>query len=140
MADATQVYQVVMNLCTNAYQAMGDTGGRLSICLCDKTESDPEDSDNAMQRPRPYLMLEIADTGCGMDKETMDRMFDPYFTTKNVGKGTGLGLALVDGIVKEHKGFIRVSSEPGRGSVFQVFWPTIINITEQDPVDHARGG
>ncbi|MBU1342224.1 MAG: response regulator [Proteobacteria bacterium] len=134
LADATQVYQVVINLCTNAYQAMEDTGGRLTVSLSDKTESGPGDSNRITQSFRTYILLEIADTGYGMDQKTMDRIFDPYFTTKDVGQGTGLGLALVNGIVKDHKGFIRVSSEPGRGSVFQVFWPAIENVKGKDPV------
>lgn len=144
LADATQVHQVVMNLCTNAYYAMGDAGGKLTVSLTDIIETSPEDSIKATDSPRTYLILEIKDTGCGMDQVTMERAFDPYFTTKNVGQGTGLGLAVVDGIVKKHEGFIKVSSEPGQGSVFQVFWPTIDDPANRDPivetkVDRLRG-
>ncbi len=125
LADPTQAHQVVINLCTNAYHAMRDSGGILYVEL-DEIEIMPHDHP-AMNSDKPgnYLKLEVRDTGHGMDKKTLERIFDPYFTTKRLEKGTGLGLAVVDGIVKKHNGFIRTYSEVGRGSTFQVFWPVI---------------
>jgi len=121
MADSTQIHQVIMNLCTNAYQAMGDTRGVLTLGLHEITVSDQHRvSDLDMPHGR-YLKLEISDTGHGMEENILSRIFDPYFTTKEVGKGTGLGLATIDGIVKNHNGFIKVSSKVGEGSTFQVY-------------------
>ncbi|WP_300459596.1 response regulator [Desulfobacula sp.] len=125
MADPTQIHQVIMNLCTNAYHAMSDTGGVLTVSLHEVKISEQESIPDLNRFPGRYLILEVRDTGHGMDKETQDKIFDPYFTTKEVGKGTGLGLAVVNGIVKNHNGFIKLSSETGCGSTFQVFWPII---------------
>jgi len=119
LADPTQVYQVVMNLCTNAYHSMSDTGGTLTVELSD-VDIPPQDPWSGK-----YVKLEVRDTGHGMNKETLEKIFDPYFTTKQPDKGTGLGLAVVDGIVKKHNGFIKAFSELGHGSKFQVFLPRI---------------
>jgi len=125
LADPTQVHQIVMNLCTNAYHAMHDSGGTLTVELTD-VEIIPQDQLLARSSiPGDYIKLEIRDTGHGMDKKTLERIFDPYFTTKQLAKGTGLGLAVVDGIVKGHNGFIKTFSEIGCGSTFQVFLPVI---------------
>jgi PAS domain S-box-containing protein len=126
MADSTQIHQVIMNLCTNAYHAMKDQGGRLTIFL-DKVAALPEIPD---QNPNPavtgpYLHLEIGDTGHGMSDTVMQRIFDPYFTTRAQGEGTGLGLSVVHGIVKSHGGFIMVDSEPGKGTTFKLYFPCI---------------
>ena len=123
LADSTQIHQVLMNLCTNAAQAMMEEGGRLEVILEDM-EIGPEFLYGDLQ-PGPYLKLTVSDTGCGMDQVTMERIFEPYFTTKKVGEGTGLGLAVVHGIVKSHGGEITVYSEPGRGTTFQVYFPRI---------------
>jgi signal transduction histidine kinase/ActR/RegA family two-component response regulator len=125
LADPTQIHQVIMNLCTNAYQAMGDARGVLTVGLYDTTASDPKMISDLNRPPGKYLKLEISDTGYGMDKKTVSRIFDPYFTTKKMGKGTGLGLSTVNGIVKNHNGFIKVRSKIGEGSIFQVFLPVI---------------
>jgi len=133
-----------MNLCTNAYHAMRDSGGTLSIEL-DNIEITPKNhstSDSYM--PGKYVKLEVRDTGHGMDKKAMEKIFNPYFTTKEIGKGTGMGLAVVDGIVKKHNGFIKVSSEIGHGSTFQVFWPAIekddsIKIPEKNNTELVKG-
>jgi PAS domain S-box-containing protein len=123
VADPTQIHQMVMNLCTNAYQAMGDNGGLLEISLAvfqvnsQTIQSYPELQEGS------YIELTVSDTGCGMDKATMDRIFEPFFTTKGVGEGTGLGLATVHGIVTSLGGTIKVYSEPGKGSTFQVLLP-----------------
>ncbi|MCP4673720.1 MAG: response regulator, partial [Desulfobacula sp.] len=115
----------VMNLCTNAYHAMGESGGVLSIQLVAVDMAQEKDVlGNAIINGK-YLKLEISDTGIGMDEKIMLKVFDPYFTTKEMGKGTGLGLALVDTIVKEHGGFIKAESTPGKGSSFYVFLPLI---------------
>ncbi len=124
MADQTQAHQVVMNLCTNAYHSMRDSGGVLSVTLDDIeiTGESPATNNNP---PGKYIRLEIKDTGHGIDSETLKRIFDPYFTTKDSNEGSGLGLAVVDGIVKKHNGFIKILSEVGSGSTFQVFWPIV---------------
>jgi PAS domain S-box-containing protein len=125
MADPTQIHQVMMNLCTNAYHAMSETGGVLTVKLDEveipKHQSFPDLNILAGK----YIKLEIKDTGHGIDKKNMGKIFDPYFTTKSAGKGTGLGLAVVVGIVKKQNGFIKSYSKVGEGSKFQVFWPII---------------
>ena len=125
MADPTQMHQIIMNLCTNAYHAMGESGGVLSIQLLEVEISQEKDILDCGIINGKYLKLEISDTGIGMDEKTMLKAFDPYFTTKEMGKGTGLGLALVDTIVKEHDGFIKAESTPGKGTSFYIFLPII---------------
>jgi two-component system cell cycle sensor histidine kinase/response regulator CckA len=121
-ADPTQVEQVLMNLCINARDAM-PRNGRLLI------ETSMVDIDESYCRSCPYAMpgryaaLSVSDTGIGMDPETRERIFEPFFSTKQSGKGTGMGLATVYGIVKQHGGFIHVYTEPGQGSLFRVYWP-----------------
>jgi len=123
-ADPTNIHQVVMNLCTNACHAMENTGGTLTVELEEKDVTENKDA-HAIIAPGNYLELTVSDTGCGMDSSTHDRIFEPYFTTKKSGQGTGLGLALVHGIVEDHKGYIVVKSEPGKGSSFHVFFPIV---------------
>jgi len=106
-ADPTQMHQVLMNLCTNSAHAMGDT----------RAAQYPE------LNPGPYVKLSISDTGHGMDSVTMDRIFDPYFTTKEQDKGTGMGLAVVHGIIKGHGGGIQVQSTPAKGTRFDILFP-----------------
>ncbi len=137
MADPTQIHQVIMNLCTNAYQAMDDSGGVLTVGLHEVEINDSDDNPGVM--PGKYLKLEISDTGGGIEEKNLKRIFDPYFTTKEVGKGTGLGLSMVDGIVKKHNGCISVKSEPGKGTNFQVFWPMVDPETEvESPVPEEK--
>ncbi|MFP5213948.1 MAG: ATP-binding protein, partial [Acidobacteriota bacterium] len=124
LAEATQIHQVIVNLCTNAAQAMGDKG-LLDVSL-NTVELGSEDLrmlPGLTLAPGPYLRLRVADSGHGMDAQTMQRIFEPYFTTKETGKGTGLGLAVVHGIVKRHGGEIHVRSHPAEGSVFDVYLP-----------------
>ena len=125
IADPTQIHQVIMNLCTNAYQSMGEKGGLLTVGLYETIISKQESLPDLNILTGKYIKLEVIDTGYGIDKKNMEKIFDPYFTTKETGKGTGLGLAVVDGIVKKQNGFIKVFSKLGHGSRFQVFWPII---------------
>ena len=124
MADATQIHQIVMNLITNAYYAMHETGGKLEVTL-KEVELGIEDLKDQTMSPGPYACLTVADTGTGMEKPVLDRIFDPYFTTKGKGEGTGLGLAVVHGIVTGYGGDIKVYSEPGIGTAFHVYLPVI---------------
>ena len=123
VADPTQVHQVMLNLCTNAHYAMKDTGGWLDIRLEDVDLSSSDSSAAADLKPGPYVCLSVKDTGHGMDKDLLDRIFEPYFTTKPEGEGTGMGLSVVHGIVKSHGGDIVVESEKGVGTTFRVFFP-----------------
>jgi len=122
MTDYTQIHQVAMNLLTNAYHAMEKKGGKLTITL---KEVDLRVDDFKGMPPGTYVCFTVSDTGIGMDQSTKDRIFDPYFTTKKEGKGTGLGLAVVHGIIKSHGGHISVYSEPGEGAAFHVYLPVI---------------
>jgi len=125
MADPVQVHQVLMNFCTNAGQAMMDHGGVLDVSLTD-VELDAEFFEKHPEmNPGTHIKLTVKDTGHGMSQEIIDRIFDPYFTTKAHGEGTGLGLAVVHGIIKSYKGAIDVWSEPGKGSIFEVYLPVI---------------
>ena len=125
LADPTQIHQILMNLCTNAFHAMEQTGGALEITLkdCELSQSDlhqhPEVS------PGSFVVLSISDTGTGIDPEISDKIFDPYFTTKAIGKGTGMGLAIVHGIITSYGGFITSKNNVGNGTVFQVFFPAV---------------
>ncbi len=121
-ADESNIEQIVMNLIVNARDAM-PRGGSVSVSLC-RTELTPGRAAQFTEgRPGAFAELIVADTGCGMDQQTLGRIFEPFFTTKPVGQGTGLGLATVYGIVKQHEGFIEVHSVRGRGTTFHVFLP-----------------
>ncbi|MEW6518041.1 MAG: response regulator [Thermodesulfobacteriota bacterium] len=124
MADATGIHQIIMNLCTNSYHAMRDTGGVIEISLKTMELDSQEINRRSLDlQPGQYAQLSISDTGCGMDKPTMERIFDPYFTTKNKGEGSGLGLAVVYGIVKGYGGAISVASMPEKGTTFTLHFP-----------------
>jgi len=125
-ADPTQIHQMTMNLIANAFHAMEEKGGILSIAL-EPISLSPEDISDPDILPGDYICLTVADTGIGMDATIMEHIFDPYFTTKKLEKGTGLGLAVVHGIVKNCHGEIRVFSEPGRGSEFKIYLPKLKN-------------
>jgi len=126
-ADPTQFHQVLMNLCTNASHAMKNEGGKLDVGL-DEITLERDDLDKyPYLKIGSYLRLTISDTGYGIKKENLDRIFDPYYTTKKVGEGTGLGLSVVHGIVKSHGGTINVCSEIEKGTTFHVLIPLAVN-------------
>jgi PAS domain S-box-containing protein len=125
LADPTQIHQVIMNLCTNACQAMQERGGVLEVSLDNTLVGSYEDGSSPQLPPGSYLRLVVSDTGPGMDPQVRERIFDPYFTTKEPGEGTGLGLAVVHGIVSRLGGTIMVESNPGQGSSFQVYLPRL---------------
>jgi CheY-like chemotaxis protein len=123
LGDPTQIHQIIMNLCTNAYHAMLETGGVLGVSLTQVTIDDSESSGTLDLKAGTYVQLVISDTGAGISPVIIERIFDPYFTTKEKGKGTGLGLAVVHGIVKSHRGEITVDSQVGEGTTFTVWLP-----------------
>ena len=125
LADSTQLHQVLMNLGANAAHAMRAKGGILSVSLSDLEADESLVSLYPDLTPGPYVRLTVSDTVHGMDDSVKERIFDPYFTTKKVGEGTGMGLAVVQGIIKSHGGAIRVYSEPGQGTTFHIFLPKI---------------
>ncbi|MGB7747309.1 MAG: response regulator [Verrucomicrobiia bacterium] len=135
-ADAGMIEQMLMNLAVNARDAMPD-GGRLTISaeLADVSPAQAENNPDA--RPGRFLCLSVADTGCGMTPDVLAHIFEPFFTTKPLGKGTGLGLAVVYGIAKQHGAWVEVQSQAGHGSCFQIFVPVCTVDTKADPVAPA---
>ena len=125
LADPTKMHQVILNLATNAYHAMAKTGGTLTISLSEIRIRAPKAVKGREIHPGNYLCLNVEDTGHGMDGPTLEKVFEPYFTTKKIGKGTGFGLALVHAIVEEHDGFIEAESKLNKGSVFNIYLPEI---------------
>lgn len=143
-ADWGQIEQVLINLATNARDAM-QKGGLLTIETGFQTVEASTDHESGRAEPGSYAVMTVSDTGIGMDKETCKKIFEPFYTTKEIGKGTGLGMAIVYGIVKQHNGFIDVYSEPGQGTTFRIYLP--IHGIEQSgqaetivPVAPPRGG
>lgn len=136
MADSVQIEQIIINLATNARDAMPG-GGRITI----ETEYMEMDEDfmtaHGFGKSGPYVLLKFSDTGTGMDEETIKKIFEPFFTTKEIGKGTGLGLSIIYGIVKQHNGYIDVYSEKGRGTTFNIYLPLYIGKCE-DREDKAE--
>lgn len=132
-ADQEQIEQVLMNLAINAGHAMPD-GGKLTF----KTKSVLLDQDfceaNLGARPGAYVCVSISDTGCGMDRDTLNQIFEPFFTTRQPDEGIGMGLAMVYGIIKNHGGYIKCDSEPGQGTVFEIFIPIIQNKADDPSV------
>ena len=123
LANPTQVHQIVMNLCTNAAHAMKGKQGRISIELSQLLVADSEAKPHVELQPGGYVRMTVQDTGHGMDAATSKRIFEPFFTTKSSGEGTGLGLSVVHGIVKEYGGVVTVDSELGRGTSLTIFLP-----------------
>ncbi|MFH1915028.1 MAG: response regulator [Pseudomonadota bacterium] len=125
LADPTQMHQIMLNLCGNAAHAMREGGGTLTVTLTDGREADPVRPPAELGRPERFVRLSVADTGPGIDPEVVGRIFDPFFTTKPQGEGTGMGLAMVHGIVRRHDGHLELENAPGRGVAFHVFLPRI---------------
>jgi signal transduction histidine kinase len=133
LADACQIHQVVLNLCGNAVDAMRPGPGQVCIWL-QRVSADTWTPAGAFGGHRAdALCLRVADNGRGMDAATQQHIFEPFFTTKPVGQGTGLGLAVVQRIVRDHQASIRVSSTPGQGTVFEVFFPILKDVTDSAP-------
>jgi two-component system, cell cycle sensor histidine kinase and response regulator CckA len=124
LGDITQLHQVAMNLCLNARDAMPD-GGKLTIAVENLVIDATEAKKNIDAKVGSYVSLSVSDTGCGISLEIMDRIYEPFFTTKEMGRGTGLGLSMVAAIVESHNGFIEIASEPGKGSTFKICLPAI---------------
>ena len=125
LANATQIHQIILNLCTNAKHAMRRTGGVLEVCLNEIVIKPGEPTPYPNMQPGSYVKLTVSDTGHGMPPDVQERIFEPHFTTKKEGEGTGMGLSVVHGIVKNHNGEIKVYSEPGKGTTFTIFLPRI---------------
>ena len=124
LADSTQVHQIIVNLATNAAHAIGGKRDGLIEVRLDATRLTGDDANLSLNLPEgKYVRLYVSDNGCGMDRATLERIYDPFFTTKGPGEGTGLGLSVVHGIMKNHDGGIVVYSEPGRGTAFRLFFP-----------------
>jgi CheY-like chemotaxis protein len=143
LGDPTQLHQVVMNLCTNAYQAMHARGGVLEVSLSETLIGAAPPPDLKALPQGPCVRLRVRDSGPGIDPAIIHRIFDPYFSTKEKGKGTGLGLAVVHGIVKSHRGAIQVLSRLGEGATFDVYFPmvqTAATAAEAAPEEAVVGG
>jgi len=140
--DPSQLHQLLMNLCTNAAQAMWQEGGTMEVSLSRVDIGNREPIPDPNLEPGPHLKLIVSDTGCGIDPKLHERIFEPYFTTKEKDVGTGLGLSTVHGIVQGHGGAIRVESEPGKGSRFEVYLPMIEqeNVTDTVSATHVPTG
>ncbi|MCE9576800.1 MAG: response regulator [Deltaproteobacteria bacterium] len=142
LADGTRLHQVIMNLGTNAWHAIAPAQGRVTIRAMEITTDGSTRFPAGLPAAR-YAVLSFEDDGRGMDAATRERIFEPFFTTKGIGKGSGLGLAVVHGIVSEHQGAISVESEPGRGAIFRIYLPAIagpVPATVVAPrVEPARG-
>jgi PAS domain S-box-containing protein len=142
-ADPTQIHQILMNLGTNAFHAMETTGGRLEIVLEKTAFSGADPVKKHGIEAGKYVRLSICDTGTGIDPEIKDKIFDPYFTTKEAGKGTGMGLAVAHGIIKSYGGAISIDSQPEKGTAVHVFLPiidadTVLAGNEAEPVPGGR--
>ena len=141
-ADPIHIHQILVNLCTNAYHAMEETTGTISISVTRKVMTAQALTGYSSVKPGDFMDLSIRDNGSGIRPEIMDKIFDPYFTTKEMGKGTGMGLAIVHGIMTSYGGFITCKSKVGEGTVFDVFFPSYAGIvdTEKDPTKFAPRG
>ena len=142
MGDASQINQIVMNLVTNAVDAMSKLGGVLDVTLKNIILHQEKTCFGRVLSPGPYVRLRMRDRGEGIEPEIVDRIFEPYFTTKEVGKGTGMGLSVIHGIVKRHGGGILVESELGKGTVFEIYFPALENKTEvgEEPDGEIKRG
>ena len=137
LADATQIEQALVNLCTNAIHAIGPARGTVHIEL-NACAPDPVLAQRLRLSPGSYVTLAVRDTGSGMDCDTLERIFEPFFTTKPVGQGTGLGLAVVHGVMRTHLGTVDVSSAPGEGSTFTLYFPAADIVAGPKPAEPAQ--
>ncbi|MGD8292388.1 MAG: ATP-binding protein [Desulfobacterales bacterium] len=137
--DPTQIHQVIMNLCTNAFHALQDTGGKIEVSLKEANLGYDQSMLRAGMDVGRHLELVVKDNGHGMTQQVIERIFEPYFTTKEQGKGTGLGLSVTHGIIKSHGGDITVESQPGKGATFRVLLPVIDSIeVAKEPIETAK--
>ncbi|MDX1952168.1 MAG: PAS domain S-box protein [Verrucomicrobiota bacterium] len=137
IGDPSQIHQVLMNLCANAGYAMRNASGKLEVTVKHKAFS-PAEADQFQLKPGNFLSVAVADTGHGMSPKVLERIFEPFFTTKPVGEGTGLGLAVVHGIVTSHGGIIQVRSTPEKGTTFTVYLPLAATGQVVSPVERAE--
>ena len=141
LADATQIHQVVMNLCTNAFHAMReDNRGVLTVSMEHVVLTRQHLLQGVDVVAGEYVHLQVKDTGKGMDSSILENIFEPYFTSKGIGEGTGLGLAVVHGIVKDHSGYITVESEVGEGTIFHVYLPCCVSKEQENEEVHSEVG
>lgn len=144
VADPTQIHQIIMNLGVNAAQAIGARSGRIQVRLDPILVSLDSTRRSVALTPGRYLQMQVADDGCGMDEATLERVYDPFFTTKPAGQGAGLGLSVVHGIVRAHEGAISVESAPGAGTTFSLYFPAAPTAAAADsetapPASRGRG-
>ena len=137
LANSVELHQIIMNLCTNAVHAIGEKGGVLEIEVQDGEINQAEKNDSFDLEIESYVRVSVKDTGHGMHPDLIKRIFDPYFTTKEKGVGTGLGLAVVHGIVKKSGGVIKVESEPEKGTTFHIYLPKV-NMTAPLKAEHPK--
>lgn len=136
--DITQIHQIIMNLCTNAYHAMRHQGGRLTVSLQNTVLKKPRAFMSLKILPGEYVQLSVSDTGHGIAPHIIERIFEPYFTTKKINEGSGLGLSVILGIVRKHHGLIGVTSKPGEGSRFDILFPLVhADLPEQRHLEEA---
>lgn len=144
MADPTQIHQVIMNLCTNAYHSMPNYTGTINVSLKQTYVDSVAAGKKTNLHPGRYNLLTVADTGAGIPAEIIDRIFEPFFTTKGQAQGTGMGLAVVHGIVQNHGGAIGITSVVGKGTTFEIFFPVkleqIKNRQKKDPEPISKQG
>ena len=143
LADGTQIHQIVLNLCTNAWHALPETGGQIDIRLTPRVLTAEQALRHPPLRAGLHVCLTVRDNGRGMDAATLERIYEPFFTTKEAGKGTGLGLAVVHSVVSAHRGAIHVESTPGHGTCFTIHLPALVSATPASmpplPVVPPRG-
>lgn len=136
VADPTKLQQVLMNLCTNALQAMDNEKGVLTVTLRCRELTRHDLLSEKKIKPGQFVELAVSDTGHGIEQKNIKRIFEPYFTTRGMGRGTGLGLALVHGVVRDHDGLIKVESIPGQGSTFRIYFP-VVKETEKQSTSYS---